>query len=162
MAIGFLKKSLPWVELFIWIAHLQSLFNVMTDLSGTWLGTYWQNNEPTRFEASLVQGAGTLSGNILDDGHLGEAIVAGEVMGRQVSFTKRYVSGKTQEVVTYTGKVSESGNSMEGTWAIEVSQGRRKRDRLSGTWEAHRNGDSLMQELMRRVQQQVPVGAGAR
>jgi hypothetical protein len=130
----------------------------MTDLSGTWLGTYWQNNDPTRFEASLVQGGGTLSGNILDDGQLGEALIAGEVLGRQVSFTKRYLSG-IQEVVTYTGTVSETGNSMQGNWSIEVSQGRRKRDRLSGTWEAHRNGDSLMQELMRRVQQQVPVGA---
>ncbi len=134
----------------------------MTDLSGTWLGTYWQNADPTRFEASLVQGGGTLSGNILDDGKLGEAIVAGEVTGRQVSFTKRYVSGMTQEVVNYEGTISESGNSMQGNWSIEVAQGRRKRDRLSGTWEAHRNGDSLMQELMRRVQQQVPVGAGSR
>lgn len=133
----------------------------MTDLSGTWLGTYWQNSEPTRFEASLVQGGGTLSGNILDDGALGEAIVAGDVTGRRVSFTKRYLSG-VQDVVTYSGTVSEDGNSIQGNWVIEVSQGRRKREKLSGNWEARRDGDSLMQELMRRVQQQVPAGAGAR
>ncbi len=134
----------------------------MTDLSGTWLGTYWQNTEPMRFEASLVQGGGTLSGNILDDGELGEAIVAGELIGRRVSFTKRYLAG-SHEVVDYSGTVSEDGNSIQGNWSIDAAtQGKRKRDKLSGTWEARRSGDSLMQELMRRMQQQVPVGAGAR
>ncbi len=129
----------------------------MTDLSGTWLGTYWQDGEPTRFEASLVQGGGTLSGNILDDGALGEALISGEVFGRQINFTKRYLSG-VQPIVTYSGTLAETGNSIQGKWSIELPR-RGKMITVSGPWEAHRNGDSLMQELMRRVNQQVPVGA---
>ncbi len=28
----------------------------MADVSGAWLGTYWQQGNPTRFEATLIQG----------------------------------------------------------------------------------------------------------
>ncbi|MGA1355681.1 MAG: hypothetical protein ACO35Q_03260 [Prochlorothrix sp.] len=50
----------------------------MADLSGSWLGTYWQLGNPTRFEATLVQGGNSLTGNILDDGPLGEAQLTGD------------------------------------------------------------------------------------
>ncbi|MHC5721987.1 MAG: hypothetical protein ACYTX0_60710, partial [Nostoc sp.] len=63
----------------------------MADLSGNWLGTYWQDDIPTRFEATFVQSGNTFSGSILDDNYLGEAQVNGEVIGRTVSFTKRYL-----------------------------------------------------------------------
>ena len=45
----------------------------MTDLSGAWLGTYWQQGQPVRFEMTLVQGGNTINGNILDNNYLGEA-----------------------------------------------------------------------------------------
>jgi hypothetical protein len=50
----------------------------MANLTGTWLGTYWQDDMPTRFEMSIAQGGNALSGNILDDGNLGEATMTGE------------------------------------------------------------------------------------
>lgn len=116
----------------------------MADLSGTWLGTYWQNGEPTRFEATLVQSSGVLSGSILDDCYLGEARVAGEVLGRQVQFTKHYLT-TAQTPVQYTGTVSEDETWMQGSWSVGGKD--------SGPWEARRSGDDLMAELNRRVQE---------
>jgi hypothetical protein len=125
----------------------------MTDISGTWLGTYWQDDQPTRFEASLVQGGSTLSGNILDDGWLGDAIVAGDRLGARVNFTKRYLSGD-HDLVSYSGIIENDGDSMQGTWRIGKN--------LEGRWEAHRKGDDLMGEFMRQMQkQQSLVGAGS-
>ena len=126
----------------------------MTDLTGTWLGTYWEaHNDPTRFEASLVQGLNVLSGNILDDSWLGEALVAGERSGMGLQFTKRYLSGG-HDVVIYTGTIGDDGDTMQGSWRI--GQG----DRLVGTWEAHRKADGLMAELTRQIRNQNLVGAG--
>ena len=66
---------------------------MIANLSGTWLGTYWQQANPTRFEVTFVQSGNTLSGNILDDNYLGEATLSGEVIGRKISFAKRYLIG---------------------------------------------------------------------
>jgi hypothetical protein len=124
----------------------------MTDLSGTWLGTYWQDDQPTRFEASLVQGGNTLSGNILDDGGLGDAIVSGDRLGSRINFTKRYLSGG-YDLVLYSGIIDNDGEVMQGTWRIGQDFG--------GRWEAHRKGDDLMGEFMRQMaKQQSLVGAG--
>ncbi|NJM74754.1 MAG: hypothetical protein HC852_02025 [Acaryochloridaceae cyanobacterium RU_4_10] len=49
----------------------------MTDLSGTWLGSYWQNGDQIRFEFALIHGGNLISGNILDDCYLGEANITG-------------------------------------------------------------------------------------
>jgi hypothetical protein len=35
----------------------------MANLSGTWLGTYWQDDMPTRFEMTIAQSGNALSGN---------------------------------------------------------------------------------------------------
>jgi len=51
----------------------------MTNLNGTWMRTYWQQGNPTRFELTLVQGDNSLSGRITDDNALGEASLVGEV-----------------------------------------------------------------------------------
>ncbi len=123
----------------------------MIDISGTWLGTYWQDDQPTRFEASLVEGGNTLSGNILDDGWLGDAIVTGDRLGSRINFTKRYLSG-THETVSYVGVIEPSGDSMQGTWRIGRS--------FEGAWEAHRKVDDLMGEFMRQMEKQSLVGAG--
>ncbi len=114
----------------------------MADLSGTWLGTYWQQGLPTRFEATLVQSGNALSGNILDDGFLGEAQVSGEVTGRSLQFTKRYLT-PSQASITYTGVLAEAEDFMQGQWQI------RRFD--SGAWEAHRGGESLMESLQTRL-----------
>ncbi|MGB3693424.1 MAG: hypothetical protein WA865_16000 [Spirulinaceae cyanobacterium] len=122
----------------------------MADLSGTWLGTYWQRGVPTRFELTLVQGGNTLRGNILDDGPLGEAAVVGEVVGRRVDFTKSYLSGSRYSI-SYTGTVSEDEDSLGGQWQL---------DYLSGSWEAHRSGDNLVADLASRVAKKEPVSLG--
>ncbi|MGB3135747.1 MAG: hypothetical protein WBG38_14770 [Nodosilinea sp.] len=106
----------------------------MADLSGMWLGTYWQQDVPTRFEATLVQGDNTLSGSILDDGSLGEARLSGTVSGRQVRFVKRYLTS-TQTSIDYAGTISEDGNHITGQWSISRFD--------AGPWEAHRSEDDL-------------------
>lgn len=120
----------------------------MADLSGTWLGTYWQQGVPTRFEATFVQSGNTLSGNILDDGNLGEARLSGSVTGRNVSFTKRYLI-TSPESVSYIGTVSEEENYIQGEWNIG--------SRFSGPWEAHRSGENLVAELETLKSEQLPA-----
>lgn len=89
----------------------------MTNISGEWLGTYWQLGIPTPFELTLVQGGNALSGNVLDDDYLGEAQVSGEVVGRRIKFSKRYLS-KPEYTVIYTGTISDDEDFMQGQWQI--------------------------------------------
>jgi len=122
----------------------------MADLNGSWLGTYWQNSNPTRFEATFVQSGNALSGRILDDSALGESQINGEVIGRSISFSKRYLTRSFQEV-KYTGTLSTDGNSINGQWRIGKDQ---------GPWEAHRNSNDLMAEFKARVSKEMLAGAG--
>jgi hypothetical protein len=124
----------------------------MADINGTWLGTYWQDGEQTRFEATLVQGGNTLSGMILDDGDLGEAQINGEVIGRSIQFTKHYLTTSSAPI-NYSGTISEDANSMQGKWNIGRS--------ASGSWEAHRSNNDLMAELKNRLEQEIPVAGSA-
>lgn len=112
----------------------------MADLNGMWLGTYWQAGQPTRFEATLIQAHNSLTGRILDDGDLGEAQMSGEVVGRNITFTKHYLTG-SQTPIHYVGIVSEDGNHIQGEWSINLT--------ASGTWEAHRSVDDLTAELQK-------------
>lgn len=123
----------------------------MADINGMWLGTYWQESTQTRFEATLVQSGNSLSGRILDDGSQSEAQIDGEVVGRSVRFTKRYLT-HAKHIVTYTGLLSEDANSIQGEWAIGLSH--------SGPWEAHRNNEDLMADLKTQLEKKVPVVAG--
>ena len=125
----------------------------MTDLSGTWLGTYWQRGKPTRFELTLIHSGNTLTGYSLDQSYMGEASWSGTVTGRHLHCTKCYPL-KQQPPVHYRGTVSEEGNTMQGTWDFGPLG--------SGTWEAHRSGENLTLSLRQRVGKSVPVTAGAR
>lgn len=130
------------------------------NISGAWLGTYWQNGQPTRFEATFVQGNNALSGSILDENYLGEAQLSGEVIGRSIRFTKRYLSSSPTPI-DYVGTISEDENSMSGSWQIELGQQSGRARKLSGTWEAHRSDQDLMADLKNRLTQQIPVGASS-
>ncbi|OUL31241.1 hypothetical protein BV372_20530 [Nostoc sp. T09] len=123
----------------------------MADLNGAWLGTYWQQGVPSRFEAVFVQSGNALSGSILDDNYLGEAQISGEVKGRSISFTKRYLI-TSPAAIKYIGTLSENDDYIQGQWKI----GRRN----FGRWEARRSGEDLMAELKARIQQQIPQKAG--
>jgi hypothetical protein len=118
----------------------------MANLTGTWLGTYWQDDMPTRFEMSIAQGGNALSGNILDDGNLGEATITGEAIGRNIQFSKRYV-GVSQGNILYQGLLSEDENLMQGEWILKMSSLAYGEMTDSGQWEATRNENDLSNEL---------------
>lgn len=119
----------------------------MTDLSGTWLGTYWEQKQPVRFEMTLIQGGNTISGNILDNNELGEASLTGTITGRSVSFTKKYLMG-SRHTVKYSGTVSENGNTIQGKWQILT---------FMGAWEAQRSDYNLSLEQISRTVEKIPV-----
>lgn len=123
----------------------------MADLSGTWLGTYWQMGIPTRFEATLVQSGNTLTGSILDDCYLGEASLTGEAIGRQISFVKRYLTSSPASI-QYTGTVNEDANLIQGRWTIDRCD--------SGEWEARRSGENLTLDLSSFKLDKVPTSMG--
>ena len=110
----------------------------MADVNGTWLGTYWQQGTPTRFEIALIQSGNTLSGSILDDCYLGEARLQGELVGRSISFIKRYLT-TSQQPITYVGTISEDEDYMQGEWNIGMWD--------FGPWEARRNSENLVVDL---------------
>ncbi|HEY9762454.1 MAG TPA: hypothetical protein V6D07_08015 [Trichocoleus sp.] len=124
----------------------------MADVSGMWLGTYWQSGNPTRFEATLVQGGNTLSGRMLDDSYLGEAQLQGELVGRRVAFVKRYLT-TSPSAVHYTGTVSEDGNYMQGEWTIGAFD--------SGSWGAYRSQDDLSADLQSALSKRVSATLSA-
>jgi hypothetical protein len=125
----------------------------MADVNGMWLGTYWQNGNATRFEATFIQAGNSLSGRILDDSSLGEAQIDGEVVGRSIRFTKRYLTAAGQSAVLYSGTLSEDANSMQGKWKINPLH--------SGSWEAHRSGEDLMADLKNLLEKETPEEAPA-
>jgi hypothetical protein len=121
----------------------------MIDLTGSWLGTYWQAGKPTRFEATLVHGQNTLTGRITDSSVLGEASIDGEVSGRVLSFTKRYLNHPNYSI-RYTGTVSDNGNYMSGAWVVNAAH--------KGAWEAQRNQDDWSKALKAMLDKKTPVG----
>jgi hypothetical protein len=118
----------------------------MANLTGTWLGTYWQDDMPTRFEMSIAKGGNALSGNILDDGNLGEATITGEAIGRNIQFSRRYIS-ISQGNILYQGLLSENENLMEGEWILKMYSSVYGEMTDSGRWEATRSENDLANEL---------------
>ena len=120
----------------------------MIDVSGSWLGTYWHCGQPTRFEATLVQGSSVLDGRILDDSYLGEACIRGDLLGNRIFFVKRYLT-TSPSPVRYSGTLSDDGNYMHGHWRIGSFD--------SGTWEAYRTLDLLATDWAKMMASQSPV-----
>jgi hypothetical protein len=118
----------------------------MANLTGTWLGTYWQDDIPTRFEMVIAQGVNALSGNILDDGNLGEATITGEAIGRNIRFSKRYISA-FQGNIFYQGLLSEDENLIQGEWSLKMYSPAYGEMTDSGRWEATRSENDLSNEL---------------
>ncbi|NEP15789.1 MAG: hypothetical protein F6J97_02675 [Leptolyngbya sp. SIO4C1] len=122
----------------------------MADITGAWLGTYWQAGNPTRFEATFAQASNSLSGRILDDGNLGEAQLEGSITGRQITFTKRYLNNSSYSI-RYTGTLSEDEEHISGQWIVNA--------RHAGPWEAQRSDNDLASELKSLMTRQVPATA---
>ncbi|RZM82524.1 hypothetical protein [Leptolyngbya iicbica] len=108
------------------------------NISGCWLGTYWQAGQPIRFEATLVQGGSVVDGRILDANYLGESSMRGELLGHRIFFIKRYLT-TSPNPIRYSGTLTEDGNYMCGHWRIGSFD--------SGRWEAYRGYDALSEEL---------------
>ncbi len=123
----------------------------MSDVNGTWLGTYWQYGNPTRFEIVLLQSGNSLTGSVLDDCYLGEAKLSGEVVGRRISFIKSYFTS-SPDAVEYVGTISDSEDYIQGQWTIGSWD--------SGPWEARRSGESLSLEAKHKAEKKVPVNVG--
>jgi hypothetical protein len=122
------------------------------DISGMWLGTYWQRGNPTRFEVTFAQGGNSVSGRVMDDSQLGEASLSGTIAGRRITFVKRYLAS-SQSPIEYTGTVSEEANYMSGQWRIGAFD--------SGDWEAHRSEDDLTQQLKAVVEKETQLAGTA-
>jgi hypothetical protein len=125
----------------------------MANLTGNWLGTYWQHNAPNRFEMAIAQGGNALSGNILDDSYLGEAILTGEAIGRNIQFTKKYISG-LRESILYQGVLSENEELIQGEWSMQLYSPEYGALNDSGRWEARRSDNDLLKELTDRLTKQ--------
>jgi hypothetical protein len=123
----------------------------MADVNGTWLGTYWQHGNPTRFEIVLLQSGTSLTGNVLDDSDLGEAKLSGEVVGRRIRFIKRYFTS-SPDAVEYVGTISDSEDYIQGQWNINSWE--------FGPWEARRSGESLSLEVGNKATKKIPVTIG--
>ncbi len=123
----------------------------MADVNGTWLGTYWQYGNPTRFEVVLVQSGNSLTGSVLDDCYLGEAKLIGEVVGRRISFIKSYFTS-SPDAVEYVGTISEDEDYIQGQWNISSWD--------FGPWEARRSGESLTLAVGNKVEKKVPLSVG--
>jgi hypothetical protein len=107
-------------------------------IEGPWAGSYGYGGGrlPVEFEASFeFQGnPSDFTGLIRDNGPLGDAHVRGQQLGRNVSFTKFYISPFTDAAtskVAYTGVLSEDGNSISGRWKLGIV--------TSGPWEVFRS-----------------------
>ncbi len=122
------------------------------DISGMWLGTYWQRGNPTRFEVTFVQGGNSISGRAMDDSPLGEANLSGSIAGRSITFVKQYLAS-SQSAIEYTGTVSEDANYMSGQWRIGLFD--------SGNWEAHRSEDDLTKQLNSVVEKETQLAGMA-
>ncbi|MEA5465587.1 hypothetical protein [Leptothoe sp. PORK10 BA2] len=125
----------------------------MAELTGPWLGSYWDREAPIRFEATFVQAQNSLIGRIMDDSPLGEAQIQGQVTGRQVTFTKKYFNNPTY-TIQYQGTVSEDGDHIHGQWRID--------NRHNGAWEAHRSDNDLSKELNALLAKSLPELTGSK
>ncbi len=120
----------------------------MSNISGCWLGTYWQTGQAIQFEATLVQGGNVVDGRILDANYLGESSIQGELLGHRIFFIKRYLT-TSPNPIRYSGTLTEDGNYMCGQWRIGSFD--------SGRWEAYRGNDELSTELFRLTATQPPT-----
>ncbi len=95
-----------------------------------------------------------VSGNILDDGRLGEADVAGSFSYPVLKFQKIY-RNRALDPVHYQGMMSEDGNEIGGTWALRSKAG----GAASGRWVMRRftDADTIFQSQEEQKEKEEPV-----
>lgn len=114
------------------------------DLTGRWDGTYRYSNNfgpETPFVAVLSEVEARLSGEIIEPNayrpDTAHAQVEGVRSGRAIEFTKTYrLAGPAYEnPVDYSGRMSEDGQSISGTWFLAE---------FDGTFEMHREASETV------------------
>lgn len=126
----------------------------MRTVAGKWRGNYQYNDAPdegSSFTADFSETSGRLKGTIVDDYAPCEALIGGTFSFPAIQFTKVYATGEVvrslqkkgdqffvleedyANPVEYEGLMSNDGKTMNGTWHISLSRGKRL-----GTWTAHR------------------------
>lgn len=104
-------------------------------LTGVWNGQYDYpfGYEPVGFMATLIEAGASFSGGVTESapgegGVMAElfAVIAGQRVAQQVTFTKTYDgSNGWEHVVEYDGTLSADGNEIEGEWRVPgAMQGR--------------------------------------
>jgi hypothetical protein len=90
----------------------------------------------TPFLAKLVDDEGALSGSTIEPNTIGggsdelQALVSGSRSGSAVDFTKMYDgTSDAAHAVDYVGRLSNDGNTINGVWSLE---------KTDGTFEMHR------------------------
>lgn len=108
-------------------------------IAGEWLGNYYYSNsgQSFGFEAVFIETNGDVQGNILDDGHLGEARITGTYSCPQLNFTKIY---RHTEPVKYEGTLSDDGNCLTGKWHINEA--------CHGSWTAYRQSEDEDEDII--------------
>lgn len=96
-------------------------------LDGSWAGSYGYRGGrlPVAFEAAFTFAANGVdfTGWIRDNGPGGDAHIVGKQLGRNITFTKFYISPMTDTMtgkVAYSGVVSDDGNSITGQWKLGI------------------------------------------
>jgi hypothetical protein len=77
---------------------------------------------------------------------IGEATITGEAIGRNIQFSKRYIS-ISQGNILYQGLLSEDENLMQGEWILKMYSPIYGGMTDSGRWEATRSENDLSNEL---------------
>ena len=107
-------------------------------IDGNWRGHYSYFKLPDHgsgFNATFIDEGGAIHGTIMDDYGPGEATFSGSFSFPVVNFIKIY-RNRTELYtypVRYSGRMSDDGKSMNGTWIINSEYGDTK-----GTWSAYR------------------------
>jgi len=118
------------------------------DITGSWSGFYWYDSSiagqnPTAFVATfqMEPGSSQISGTVTDLGSVRVATAVGQIDGDAISFVKTYVSGANAHgtPITYTGRISEDGNMIEGAWMLEQKLLFLIPVRTTGVWQITRD-----------------------
>lgn len=115
----------------------------MTDLSGTWQGSfaYRMIYQDTPFTARIVCREGMVSGTITETRQTEfgftpdrmEAEIAGTLEGRRVRFTKTYQPAVgLYRTIDYEGALSGDGGAISGTWRTALWSGTFSMQRSEG------------------------------
>lgn len=126
-------------------------------IAGSWRGTafYRDRAETNSFDMVLIDCDGVnVAGSMLEHHPaLGESRLGGTFNGSQLVFTKAYFNPNYSDY-RWEGRLSEDGQSLRGQWfRVQPKNGKYP----SGTWVAHRAGESLKYDVQDQEEDPKPM-----